>query len=87
LVVDVKVWVGGFAEPHPVAFAFLVLFTVVGDQGGAVLKAEEAFEEIRVELEVAGGGAGAIPRAHAADGEGACGQLVVEFHQVAGLIS
>jgi hypothetical protein len=67
LVVDVERRVSRFAEAHMVAFALLVLFAVVRDQGGAVLEGTEALEVIRVELEVAGGGAGTFPWAHAAD--------------------
>jgi hypothetical protein len=71
MVIEIELRVGGFAEAHPVALAFLVLFAVIDDKGGAILKVKESFEEIRVELEVAGGRARALPRAHAADGEGA----------------
>ncbi len=61
LVVDVEGGVGGLAEAHPVTFAFLVLFTVIGDQRGAVLKADVALKEIQVKLEIAGGRASVPP--------------------------
>jgi hypothetical protein len=82
LVVEVEFWVGRLAEAHPVALVLLVLLALVHDKGGAVLVLGEAFEEILVELQVAGGGLRALPGAHAADAEGAGGQLVEELDRV-----
>jgi hypothetical protein len=63
------------------------LFAVVDDEGGAILEVREALEEIRVKLEVTGGGTCALSRAHAADCEGARRQLVAEFYQVLRLVA
>ena len=69
------------------AFALLVLFALVDDEGGAILEIRETLEEIRVELEVAGGSTRALPGAHAADGESARGHLVAELDQVLWLVA
>ncbi len=87
LVVEVKFRVDRLAEAHPVALALLVQLALVDDKGGAVLLLGEAFEEIRVKLQVAGGGLRALPGAHAADAEGARGQFVAELEQVLRLVA
>jgi hypothetical protein len=63
-----------------------------GEQRGlwrehAVCNEEEAFEEVGVELEIAGLGGGALARPHAAHGEGAGDEFVAEHDRVAGAVA
>ena len=80
LVVAVKCGICGLAKAHPVTLALLIVFAVVGDERGAVLVGWQALFAVRVKHEITGGGAGALPRAHAANCEGAGDQHVAELH-------
>jgi hypothetical protein len=85
LVEDVKLRVRGDTEAHLVAFAFLVVFAHEAAEGSAAFVLAEAGVVVVVENQLAGEGGSPLRRAHAADGEGVCGILVAEGHEVSWL--
>ena len=85
MVVEVQRWVDGFAEAHLVPLSLLVVLAEVGEEGGAVLVLEEAFEEVLVEHEVAGGVVRGLAGAHTTHSEGERDEFVVELGKVVGL--
>jgi hypothetical protein len=86
-VVDIQLRVGGFAEAHPVAFALLVAFAVVGGEGGAAEILCEAVLEVGVKVDAARLGLGAFGQANTAHGEGTDKVLVPELDEVAWLVA
>ncbi len=62
------------------SLAFLVLLALDGGEGGTVLVLAEAFVVIQIEDQAASSGLAPLTRAHAANGEGACEELVANLH-------